>query len=109
MSFTIVVWQERLTTRVLAKNFGMHWTIPDIIMEQRLKWLGHVGRMNEKRLPKKLMFGEMRKTRPCHGTRKRWRDLVSQDLQLVDNKNIWYRDAKTGMGGSVFVKGVLRR
>ena len=63
-------WQERLTTQVLAENFGMHWTIPDIIMEQRLKWLGHVGRMNEERLPKKLMFGELRKTRPCHGTRK---------------------------------------
>ncbi|XP_062507351.1 uncharacterized protein LOC134183789 [Corticium candelabrum] len=84
-------WQERLTTRVLAENFGMHWTIPDIIMEQRLKWLGHVGRMNEERLLKKLMFGELRKTRPRHGTRKRWRDLVSQDLQLVDTKNIWYQ------------------
>ena len=87
----------------------MHWTIPDIIMEQRLKWLGHVGRMNEERLPKKLMFGELRKIRPCHGTRKRWRYLVSQDLQLVDTKTSGTRDAKTGMGGSVFVKGLLRR
>ena len=31
---------------LLKGEFGMPWSIPDIIMEQRLKWLGHVGRMD---------------------------------------------------------------
>ena len=57
-------WQERLTTQALTERFGMPWTIPDVIMEQWLKWLGHVGRMDEGRLPKKLLFGELRKTEP---------------------------------------------
>ncbi|XP_062523986.1 uncharacterized protein LOC134198586 [Corticium candelabrum] len=102
--------QERLTTRVLAETFGMHWTIPDITMEQRLKWLDHVGRMNEERLPKKLMFGELRKTRPCHGTRKRWRYLVSQDLQLVDTKNVWYQRCQDRNGWfSLCQRGVEKK
>ena len=62
-------WQERLTTQTLAERFGMTWTIPDVVTEHRLKWLGHVGRMDEGRLPKKLLFGELRKTRPNHGTK----------------------------------------
>jgi hypothetical protein len=37
----------------------MPWAITDIIMEKRLKWLGHVGRMDEGRFPKQLMFGEL--------------------------------------------------
>ena len=48
--------------------------------------VGHVGRMDEGQLPKKLLFGESRKTRPNHGTKRRWRDLVSQDLKSIGAK-----------------------
>ena len=84
-------WQQSLTTEALAESFGMPLTIPDIIMEHRLKWIGHVGRMNERQLPKKLLFGELRKTRPSHGTKRRWRDLVGLDLKSIGVKDNWYQ------------------
>ena len=87
-------WQERLTTKALAERFGMHLTIADVIMEQWLKWLGHVGRMDEERLPKKLMFGESRKTRTGHGTKRRWRDIVSQDLKSIGAEDTWYKNCQ---------------
>ena len=64
----------------LASKFGMAWSIAEIILHKRLQWLGHLGRMEDDRLPKKVLFGEMRKKRACHGPKKRWRDQMSGDL-----------------------------
>ena len=67
-------------------------------MEQWLKWLGHVGRMDEGRLPKKLLFGELRKTRPSHGSKRRWRDLASQDLKAICAEDTWYKRCQDRKG-----------
>ena len=32
------------------------------IMESHLRWLGHLGRISDDRLPKQLLFGELQKT-----------------------------------------------
>ena len=45
-------------------------------MDKCLCWLGHVGHMDETRLLNIMLFGEMMKKRPAHGSKKRWRDLV---------------------------------
>ena len=47
-------WKERLTTGNLADMFGMQQAIPYLVREQRLRWLGHVGRTDQNRIPKKL-------------------------------------------------------
>ena len=49
------------------------------------------GRMNDERLPKKMLFGELRKRRPCHGTKRRWRDVAAVDLQALGAKEEWYK------------------
>ena len=55
----------------------------DLIMEQQLKCLRHVGRMDEERLPKRMLFGELRKKRPCHGMRKDGEMLLNQIWELL--------------------------
>ena len=83
-------WKERITSKRLASAFGMQQSIPELIMEQRLRWLGHVGRMDEERLPKRALFGELRKRRPCHGTKKRWRDAAKSDVEAIGVGDRWY-------------------
>ena len=61
--------------------------ICDVIMNRKLKWLGHVGRMSDDRLPKIVLFGELKNKHPGHGPKKRWRDLVSGDLQQLGMVN----------------------
>ena len=78
-------------SRTLARRFGMDWSIVDFIMDRRLQWLGHLGRMEEDRLPKRVLFGELRKKRACHGPKKRWRNQMSGDLQAVKMKEDWYQ------------------
>ena len=56
-------WRERITIRNLSEAFGIQWSVSDFIMERRLCWLGHLGRMSDDRL---LLFGELQKTRPIH-------------------------------------------
>ena len=45
--------------------------------------------MDSKRLPKQLLFGELTKKRPFHGTKKRWRDEVMRDLKAIGMED-WY-------------------
>ena len=76
--------------RVCVK-FGMEWSIPDLVLSRRMQWLGHLGRMAGERLPKRMLFVELVKRRPCHGPKKRWRYLVSADLQALQLNSEWYQ------------------
>ena len=46
-----------------------------------LRRLGHLARMDDHRLPKKILFDWLSKHRPAHGTKIRWRDQVKRDLK----------------------------
>ena len=73
-------WRERLTLLEWAERIGMADSMADILRRHRLKWLGHVARMDDYRLPKQLLFGELVRPCPSHGTKKRWRDLAGKDV-----------------------------
>ena len=62
-------WQKHLMSATLLDRFGIE-SISRIIMDKRLRWLGHVGHMGATRLPNVMLFGEMKKKRPAHGPRK---------------------------------------
>ena len=87
-------WKEHISTRQLAATFEMEETMADLLMKHRLRWLGHLGHMEPNRLPKQMLFGELQKKRPCHGTKKRWRDAVTSDLQAIGIKDSWYEIAQ---------------
>ena len=83
-------WKERITSKELATTFGM----TEILRRHRLRWLGHVARMDDMRLPKQLLFGELVRPRPRHGTKKRWRDLAVADLRVREIEEKWYEMAQ---------------
>ena len=72
-------------------QFGMCDGIRVLLVQRRLRWLGHVARMGDNRLPKQLLFEELLTVRPSHVPRLRWRDVVSRDIQRLglDALN-WY-------------------
>jgi len=77
--------------------------------EQRISWLGHLERM-ENRMPKKIFTQELEGTRRRGRPRKRWKEEVERDLQvlgmrrwreLVADSKTWkaiFRQAKTHSG-----------
>jgi len=52
------------------------------IKGQRISWLGHLDRM-EDRMPKKIFTQELEGTRRRRRPRKRWREEVERDLQVL--------------------------
>ena len=87
-------WKERITSEELARAFGMEESMKDILKRHRLWWLGHVARMENHRLSKQMLFGELQKVRPRHGTKKRWRDLVAADVESIGLSGTWYEVAQ---------------
>ena len=71
----------RVNSVQVRKLFDMDTLIEDVVAARRLCWVGHVARMEENRIPKKLLFGWPPQRRPAHGTKMRWRDTVRQDLK----------------------------
>jgi hypothetical protein len=51
---------------------------------RRLEWAGHIIRMEEERIPKKVLNGNFHTPRPVGRPRTRWADVVQRDaLQLL--------------------------
>jgi hypothetical protein len=60
---------------------------PNIVEDikiRRLEWVGHIMRMEEERIPKKVLNRNFHTTRPVGRPRTRWADVVQWDaLQLL--------------------------
>ena len=50
---------------------------------QMINWLGHLERMEEDRMPKKIFTQELEGTRRRVRPRKRWKEEVEIDLQVL--------------------------
>ena len=61
-------------------------TITETMKLNRLCWFGHVQRMEDKRLPKKVLYMNLEATRLRGRPRNRWEDEVKEDGRLVGQK-----------------------
>jgi len=52
------------------------------IKGQRIRWLGHVERMEEDRMLKKIFTQELEGTRRRGRPRKRWKEEVERDVHV---------------------------
>ena len=99
---------EHISSVQVASKFGMEESLEDLIVVRRLRWLGHVARMENHRLPKKVLFGWLPQWCPAHGTKMRWRDRVRKDLKkfgieesgwfcLAQDRKDWRIGCKMGL------------
>ena len=63
------------------------------IKAQRIKWLGHIQRMDQARPTRKLLDWKPMGTRPVGRSRQRWQDDVMEDFKKLEVKN-WKETAK---------------
>ena len=64
----------------LVEIFGSE-NIVSVIKAARLRWAGHVMRMSDDRVPKKVLVNRVDGTRPRGRPKKRWIDCVESDLK----------------------------
>ena len=64
-------------------------SIADQLRINRLRWLGHVYRMDDTRLPRKALFSRLSGDRPQGGHYTTWRTVVIKDLELIHQSKTW--------------------
>jgi len=73
-------WKSRTNRELEEISKGEN--IVKWIKVQRISWLGHLERMEEDRMPKKIFTQELVGTRRRGRPRKRWKEEVERDLHV---------------------------
>jgi hypothetical protein len=62
-----------------------------VIRITRLRWAGHVARMDENSMPRRLMYVQPEGVREVGRPRARWRDEVGKDERMLGLRSWWAR------------------
>jgi hypothetical protein len=90
----------RSTTNGELEKMSKGENIVKWIKGQRISSLGHLERMEEERMPKKILTQELEGTRRRGWPRKGWREEVERDLQVLGVRR--WRELVTGQNGGIF-------
>jgi hypothetical protein len=78
-------WRMRTNRRYNKIQQGED--ILKFIKSLQLRWYGHVKRMQNQWMPKQIATATMEQTKKRGRPRKRWRDEVEEDLNIMGTKN----------------------
>ena len=78
--FLRIIWQDMTPDTDVLKRAGLQ-SIHALLEKAQLRWAGHVVRMSDERLPKRLLYGELSEERSSTGgQRKRYKDSFQSSL-----------------------------
>ena len=104
-----IKWQDRIQDTEVLKRVGMQ-SIHTLLKLAQLRWTGHVTRMPDERLPKKILYGELQVGKRSHGgQKKRYKDTLKASLkdfniptgsweQIAQDRTKWRGLIKRGAG-----------
>ena len=76
-----IKWQDRIPDTEVLKRAGMQ-SVHTLLKLAQLRWTGHVTRMHEERLPKKILYGELEMGKRSHGgQKKRYKGTLKASLK----------------------------
>ncbi|BHF71311.1 hypothetical protein SprV_0401436700 [Sparganum proliferum] len=100
-------WQDRIPDTDVLKRTGI-LSIYTMLRQMQLRWSGHLGRMDDERLPKRLFYGDVATgSRRQGGQIRRYKDTLKSSLkrlqinptnweELALDRPTWKRTVKTG-------------
>ena len=65
-----IKWQDRIPDTVVLKRAGMQ-SVHTLLKLAQLRWTGHVTRMPDEHLPKKILYGELQVGKRSNGGQKK--------------------------------------
>ena len=73
-------WTDKVTNNIVLERAGVP-TIFTLLRQHRLRWLGHVRRMSDGRIPKDLLYGELdHGLRPVGRPKLHFKDTCKRDM-----------------------------
>ena len=78
-----ISWQDKVTNADVLSRAGLP-TMYTLLRQRRLRWLGHVRRMEDGRIPKDILYGELALGRRTTGRpHLRYKDVCARDMKAV--------------------------
>ena len=79
-----ISWQDRLTNTDVLSCVGLP-SMYTILRQRRLRWLGHVHRMEDGCIPKDILYGELASgKRSIRCPQLRYKDVCKRDMKALD-------------------------
>ena len=103
-----IKWSDMITNNEVLQKAGMP-SMYTLLKQRRLRWLGHVRRMEDGRIPKDILYGDL-----AAGTRTRgrpqlcYRHVCKKDMKTTGidikrweataaNRSLWKQEVKKGL------------
>ena len=83
--------------------------VSNIVSHRRLRWLGHLARMPDERLPKRVLFGHMDGSGLRGKSQQQWVDYVGEDLQIAGLSYTWWKKSQDRAGWRAAIECLLQR
>ena len=78
-----ISWMDKVSNEEVLQRASLP-TVSALIKQRRLRWLGHVRRMDDGRIPKDLLYGEIAEAkRPVGRPKLRFNDVCKRDLKAM--------------------------
>ena len=90
-----ITWKDRRTNISVLEESNCS-SIESLLIRNQLRWSGHLVRMDDARLPKKIFYSQLSQgKRKVGAPMKRFKDILKQNLKSCDiNPNTWETKAK---------------
>jgi len=75
-----ISWKDKWSNAKVLQTCHLH-SISYLVGYARLRWLGHLARLGDHRMPKQILFGKLAVPRKSGKPLLRWSDCVSRDLK----------------------------
>ena len=85
-----ITWQDKVANNTVLERDGCT-SMFTLLKQRRKRWLGHVVRMDDGRIPKDLLYGELvQGKRPTGRPQLRFKDVCKRDLKPSNiDQNYW--------------------
>ena len=78
-----ITWQDKVPNNTVLERAGLS-SMFAMLKQRRLRWLGHVVRMDDGRIPKDLLYGELVQGKRATGSPYlRYKDVCKRDLKAL--------------------------
>ena len=89
-----ITWRDKVTNNDVLSRCGLP-SMFTLLRQRRMRWLGHVHRMEDGRIPKDIFYGELASgSRPLGRPQLRFKDVAKRDLKALNiNVESWEETA----------------
>ena len=103
-----ITWQDKVPNNAVLERAEIP-SMYTLLKQGSLRWLGHVVRMDDGRIPKDLLYGELAQgKRPTDRPQLRYKDVCKRDLKalgidinewetLASNRSAWRQAVQQGL------------